>query len=86
MHRIFVDGVNWCAHILVLLENWLTKETDKHMWWAFPALEIEEPWVEPDPVNGAKCIRELYELARRNYTRKYMVLVCYQHEAQDHEV
>lgn len=50
------------------------------MGWAFPASETEEPGAEPDPVNGAKSIRELYELASKNYTGKYTVPVCYQHK------
>lgn len=37
---------------------------------------MEEPGAEPDPLNGAKSIRELYELASSNYVGKYTVPVC----------
>ncbi|URE43756.1 Glutathione S-transferase, C-terminal domain [Musa troglodytarum] len=41
----------------------------------FPAESgsTEEPGAEPDPLNGAKSIRELYELASSNYVGKYTV-------------
>ena len=52
-----------------------TKETDEHMGWVFPTSNTEEPGAEPDPFNGAKSIRELYELASTNYTGKYTVPV-----------
>ena len=54
-----------------------TKETDEHMGWIFPASNTEEPGAESDPLNGAKSIRELYELASTNYSGKYTVPVCY---------
>ncbi|KAG7959301.1 hypothetical protein I3843_10G062800 [Carya illinoinensis] len=54
-----------------------TKETDEHMGWAFPASKTEEPGAEPDPLNGAKSIRELYELASKSYTGKYTVPVLW---------
>lgn len=46
------------------------------MGWIFPASDIEEPGAEPDPLNGAKNIRELYELASTNYSGRYSVPVC----------
>lgn len=52
-----------------------TKETDEHMGWVFPTSDTEEPGAAPDPFNGAKSIRELYELASTNYTGKYTVPV-----------
>ena len=52
-----------------------TKESDEHMGWVFPASDTEEPGAEPDPLNGAKNIRELYELASTNYTGKFTVPV-----------
>ena len=53
-----------------------TKESDKHMGWVFPASEIEEAGAEPDPLNGARSIKELYEFASTNYAGKYTVPVC----------
>ena len=47
------------------------------MGWVFSALGTEEPGAEPDPLNGAKSIRELYDLASTNYAGKYTVPVCY---------
>lgn len=46
------------------------------MGWVFPASDTELAGAEPDPLNGAKSIRELYELASTNYTGKYTVPVC----------
>lgn len=53
-----------------------TKDSDEHTGWVFPLSETEEPGAEPDPLNGAKSIREIYELASTNYTGKYTVPVC----------
>ncbi|KAJ4702521.1 Glutathione S-transferase family protein [Melia azedarach] len=50
-----------------------TKETDEHRGWVFPATNTEEPGAEPDPLYGAKTIRELYELAIPNYSGKYLI-------------
>ena len=52
-----------------------TKETDDHLGWVFPTTADEEPGAEPDPFNGAKSIRELYEIASPNYTGKPSVPV-----------
>ncbi|THU53461.1 hypothetical protein C4D60_Mb10t14670 [Musa balbisiana] len=53
-----------------------TKESDEHFGWVFPS-SMEEPGAEPDPLNGAKSIRELYELASSNYVGKYTVPVLW---------
>lgn len=45
------------------------------MGWVFSISSTEEPGAEPDPLNGARSIRELYELASANYTGKYSVPV-----------
>lgn len=45
------------------------------MGWVFPTSNTEELDAEPDPFNGAKNIRELYELASTNYSGKYTVPV-----------
>lgn len=59
-----------------------TKDTDEHMGWVFPASDTEEPGAGLDPLNGAKSIREIYELASTNYSGKYTVPVCIFHVSQ----
>ncbi|CAL5022255.1 unnamed protein product [Urochloa decumbens] len=54
-----------------------TKETDDHLGWIFPATADEEPGAEPDPFNGAKSVRELYEIASTNYAGKPTVPVLW---------
>lgn len=54
-----------------------TKESDQHMGWVFPASDSEEPGAEPDRLNGATNIRELYEIASSNYSGKYTVPVLW---------
>ncbi|KAL5842740.1 hypothetical protein ACOSQ3_013343 [Xanthoceras sorbifolium] len=54
-----------------------TKVSDEHMGWVFPASDTEEPGAEPDPLNGAKSIRDLYEFASTNYSGKYTVPVLW---------
>ncbi|KAK2634945.1 hypothetical protein Ddye_029737 [Dipteronia dyeriana] len=54
-----------------------TKESDEHMRWIFPASDTEEPGAEPDPLTGAKSIRDLYEFASTNYSGKYTVPVLW---------
>ncbi|XP_010052596.2 glutathionyl-hydroquinone reductase YqjG isoform X1 [Eucalyptus grandis] len=54
-----------------------TKESDEHMGWVFPSSDTEEPGAEPDSLNGAKSIRELYELASTNYSGKFTVPVLW---------
>ncbi|KAL5731405.1 glutathionyl-hydroquinone reductase [Ranunculus cassubicifolius] len=54
-----------------------TKENDDHMGWVFPASNTEEQGAEVDPLNGAKSIRDLYELASSNYDGRYTVPVLW---------
>ena len=54
-----------------------TKETDEHMGWVFPGSDNELPGSEPDHLNGAKSIRELYEIASSDYNGKYTVPVSF---------
>ncbi|KAK8915935.1 hypothetical protein KSP39_PZI022994 [Platanthera zijinensis] len=54
-----------------------TKETDDYLGWVFPVSSTEEPGADPDPLNGAKSVRELYELASPNYVGKYTVPVLW---------
>lgn len=55
-----------------------TKESDEHLGWVFPAAADEEPGAEPDPLNGARSVRELYEIASSNYAGKPTVPVSLQ--------
>lgn len=43
---------------------------DEHQGWAFPSKEGEEPQASPDPHNGAKFIRDLYEKANPELAKK----------------
>ncbi|KAG0465375.1 hypothetical protein HPP92_019539 [Vanilla planifolia] len=54
-----------------------TKDTDDFIGWVFPASSTEEPGADPDPFNGARSIREIYELASLNYSGKYTVPVLW---------
>ncbi|GLJ42717.1 hypothetical protein SUGI_0885580 [Cryptomeria japonica] len=54
-----------------------TKEGEDHFGWTFPNSEDEDPGAIPDILNGAKTIRELYELASSNYSGKYTVPVLW---------
>lgn len=47
------------------------------MGWVFSHSDTEELDAEPDTLNGAKSIRELYELASANYSGKYTVPVLW---------
>lgn len=52
-----------------------TKETDEHFGWVFPSSSTEEAGAEPDHLNGAKSVRELYEIGSSNYSGRYSVPV-----------
>lgn len=54
-----------------------TKDSDEHTGWVFAASNDEEPGAETDPLNGAKSIRDLYELVSENYSGRYTVPVCF---------
>lgn len=54
-----------------------TRESDDHRGWVFPVSDTEEPGAEPDHLNGARSIRDLYELASTNYSGKYTVPVLW---------
>lgn len=54
-----------------------TNENDEHMGWVFPSSDSEVPGAEPDRLNGAQSIRELYNLASANYSGKYTVPVLW---------
>lgn len=61
-----------------------TKDSDDHMGWIFASSNEEEPGAEPDTLNGAKSVRELYEIASSNYTGKYTVPVCAEYDSRLH--
>ncbi|CAN0843326.1 Glutathionyl-hydroquinone reductase YqjG [Linum grandiflorum] len=54
-----------------------TKDSDDHMGWIFPISDTEEAGADPDLLNGAKSVRDLYELASTNYAGKYTVPVLW---------
>ncbi|KAK1275320.1 hypothetical protein QJS04_geneDACA000753 [Acorus gramineus] len=54
-----------------------TKAGDEHTGWIFPVSSAEEPGAEPDPLNGAKSIRALYEIASSNYSGRFTVPVLW---------
>lgn len=47
------------------------------MGWVFPDSDKEVPGAERDHINGAKSVRELYDIASLNYTGKYTVPVSH---------
>src|SRR3569833_2260862 len=49
---------------------------DSHMGWAFAKFDNEEPDATPDPLEGAKFIRDLYEIADPS-TGKFTVPVLW---------
>ncbi|XP_050231132.1 uncharacterized protein LOC126680119 [Mercurialis annua] len=53
---------------------------DNHMGWLFPATSTEEPGAEPDPLYGAKSIRQLYDIACPQYAGGYSVPVLWDAE------
>ncbi|GAV64373.1 GST_N_2 domain-containing protein/GST_C_2 domain-containing protein [Cephalotus follicularis] len=73
-----IKGLDKVISSTVVKSKWeKTKENDEHIGWVFPASYTEEPGAEPDPLNGAKSIRELYELASTTYSGKYSVPVLW---------
>ncbi|URE43755.1 Glutathione S-transferase, C-terminal domain [Musa troglodytarum] len=81
-HLYISYGCPWASRCLAFVKlKGLDKaisytESDEHFGWVFPS-STEEPGAEPDPLNGAKSIRELYELASSNYVGKYTVPVLW---------
>ncbi|KAJ3686099.1 hypothetical protein LUZ61_015263 [Rhynchospora tenuis] len=57
-----------------------TKEGEDHFGWVFSTPGAEEPGADPDPLNGARTVRELYEIASSAYTGKYTVPVLWDKE------
>lgn len=57
-----------------------TREGEAHLGWVFPSSLEEEPGAEPDPLYGAKSLRELYELAVPGYAGKFSTPVFWDKE------
>ncbi|XP_043690370.1 glutathionyl-hydroquinone reductase YqjG-like [Telopea speciosissima] len=73
-----IKGLQKAINVTSVQPKWgRTKDTDDHMGWVFPSSSTEVPGAEPDPLNGTKNIRELYELASANYSGKYTVPVLW---------
>ncbi|PIA37766.1 hypothetical protein AQUCO_03000355v1 [Aquilegia coerulea] len=73
-----IKGLDKSISVTVVKPIWeRTKESDDHMGWVFPASSTEEPGAEPDLLNGARSIRDLYELASANYSGKFTVPVLW---------
>ncbi|CDP11239.1 unnamed protein product [Coffea canephora] len=73
-----IKGLDKIISFTAVKISWArTKDTDEHMGWVFPASSTEEPGADPDPLNGAKSIRELYEIASSNYSGRYTVPVLW---------
>ena len=51
-----------------------TKEGEEHFGWAFATSANEEPGADVDTLNGAKTVRELYEIGKSD-AQKYTVPV-----------
>ncbi|GAB2220315.1 hypothetical protein Droror1_Dr00007960 [Drosera rotundifolia] len=59
-----IKGLDEVISYTVVKPKWeKTKEGEDHSGWVFATSETEESGALPDPVNGAKSIRALYELA-----------------------
>ncbi|CDP11240.1 unnamed protein product [Coffea canephora] len=75
---LMIKGLDKCISFTSVKPKWeRTKEADEHMGWVFPASSSEEAGADPDPFNGAKSARELYEIASTNYSGKYTVPVLW---------
>ncbi|KAJ4982252.1 hypothetical protein NE237_033089 [Protea cynaroides] len=75
---IYIKGLQNAVGVTAVKSKWgRTKDTDDHMGWVFPSSSTEESGAEPDPLNGARSIRDLYELASTNYSGRYTVPVLW---------
>ncbi|XP_057970472.1 uncharacterized protein LOC131159513 isoform X2 [Malania oleifera] len=73
-----IKGLEKSISFTVVKPIWeRTKESDEHMGWVFPASDTEEPGAQPDHLNGAKSVRELYEIASASYCGKCTVPVLW---------
>ncbi|XP_016433175.1 uncharacterized protein LOC107759698 isoform X1 [Nicotiana tabacum] len=73
-----IKGLDQAISFTSVKPKWeRTKDSDEHMGWVFASSSTEDSGADPDPLNGAKSIRELYELASTNYSGKYTVPVLW---------
>ncbi|KAI6706253.1 hypothetical protein NL676_009215 [Syzygium grande] len=73
-----IKGLDKIIGHTVVKSKWeRTKDGDTHIGWVFPVSNTEEPGAEPDPINGAESVRELYEIASTVYSGKYSVPVLW---------
>lgn len=80
---VMLKGLDKAISFTSVKPKWeRTKESDTHMGWVFPVSNMEESGAEPDPLHGAKTIRDLYELASANYSGKYTVPVLWDKKLQ----
>lgn len=76
-----LKGLEHAIGLTVTKPKWeRTREGEDHFGWVFPSTPDEEPGAQPDPLNGVKSIRELYELAVPGYSGKYTVPVLWDKE------
>lgn len=78
---IKLKGLDDAIGVTVTKPKWeRTREGEDHFGWVFPSSEDEEPGAQPDKLNGAKSIRELYEIADPGYSGKCTVPVLWDKE------
>lgn len=74
-----LKGLRHAVGVTAVKPKWeKTKPSvDDHMGWVFASKANEVPGANPDVLNGAKAVRDLYELASSEYTGKYTVPVLW---------
>eukprot|EP00270_Netrium_digitus_P000062 TRINITY_DN1008_c0_g1_i1.p1 TRINITY_DN1008_c0_g1~~TRINITY_DN1008_c0_g1_i1.p1 ORF type:complete len:414 (-),score=83.25 TRINITY_DN1008_c0_g1_i1:88-1302(-) len=59
-----LKGLDDIIGVTVVKPKWeRTREGEAHFGWPFSSVAGEEEGTEPDPINGAKFVRDLYEMA-----------------------
>lgn len=77
---IKLKGLDDVIGVTVVKPKWeRTREGEEHFGWAFAKFDGEEPDCTPDPINGAKFVRDLYELANPD-AKKFSVPVFWDKE------
>ncbi|XP_073526203.1 glutathionyl-hydroquinone reductase YqjG-like [Phyllobates terribilis] len=75
---LMIKGLHKAIGFTSVKAKWeKTKEGDEHRGWVFPVSDTEEEGAEPDPLNGVRTIRDLYDLASTNYSGKFTVPVLW---------
>ncbi|CAI5951197.1 unnamed protein product [Closterium sp. NIES-65] len=65
-----LKGLDDAISVTVLNPTWVrTREGEEHFGWAFPSSEgdAEEPGAQPDPIFGARFVRDIYEKIDPSY-------------------